>query len=146
MSRFQKISLVLLRISMGWLFFYAGITKILNPNWSAASIIRGATRFPGFYNWLLNPSILPVVNFMNEWGLALLGVSLIIGFLVRPAAFFGAILMGLYYLAQLKFPYPNPHSLIVDEHIIYIFILLYFSAARAGKVWGLDGYFRRRLG
>ncbi len=131
---------------MGWFFFYAGITKVLDPKWSAASTIKGATVLAGFYNWLLDPSILPVVNFMNEWGLTLLGVSLIVGFLVRPASFFGAILMALYYLAQLKFPYPNPHSLIVDQHIIYIFILLYFAAARAGKAWGLDGYFRRRLG
>lgn len=146
MSRFQKISLVLLRVSLGWLFLYAGLTKIINPKWSARGLLSGASTFPEFFHWLGRPDILPIINFMNEWGLALLGVSLIIGFLVRPAAFLGAILMALYYFAQLKFPYPNANSYIVDEHIIYIFVLLYFVAIRAGKTWGLDGYFRRRLG
>ena len=146
MSRFQKISLVLLRISMGWFFFYAGITKVLDPKWSAASTIKGATILADFYNWLLTPSVLPVINFLNEWGLVLLGVSLIVGLFVRLSSVLGALLMLLYYLAQLKFPYPNPYSFIVDQHIIYIFALLYFAAIRAGKTWGLDGYFRRRLG
>ena len=131
---------------MGWLFFYAGITKILDPKWSAASTIKGAAILQGFYSWLLNPAILPAVNFINEWGLLLLGVSLILGFLVRPSAILGALLMALYYLAQLKFPHPSPYTYMVDEHIIYIFAVLYFAAARAGKIFGLDGYFRRRLG
>ncbi len=130
---------------MGWLFFYAGITKILNPNWSAAGYIAGAKNFNGLYALLLRPDILPIINFVNEWGLLLLGVSLIIGFFVRPVAILGSLLMLLYYLA-LSFPYPNANSLVVDEHIIFIFVLLYFSAIRAGKVYGLDGYFRRRLG
>ncbi|MDO8504545.1 MAG: DoxX family protein [Candidatus Liptonbacteria bacterium] len=146
MSRFQKVSLLFARVSLGWLFFYSGITKILNPDWSAAGYIKGAQIFPSFFAWLLRPDILPTVNFLNEWGQLLLGVSLIIGFLVRPSAFFGAALLALYYLAALKFPYPNANSYIVDEHIIYIFILLYFAAIRAGKVFGLDGYFRHRLG
>jgi thiosulfate dehydrogenase [quinone] large subunit len=146
MNRFQKISLVLLRISIGWLFFYAGITKIINPAWSAEGLLKNATLFRGFYLWLARPEVLPTVNFLNEWGLLLLGVSLILGFLVRPSAILGAALMTLYYLAQLDFPYPNPHSYIVDEHIIYALLLLYFAAIRAGKTFGLDGYFRRRLG
>lgn len=146
MSRFQKITLALLRVSMGWLFFYAGITKVLDPKWSAASTIKGSVILPDFFGWLLRPDILPIVNFVNEWGLTLLGISLIIGFLVRPSSFLGAILMVLYYVAQLKFPYPNPHAYIVDEHIVYALVLLYFMAIGAGKIWGLDGYFRKRLG
>lgn len=146
MSKLQKISLFLLRASLGWLFFYAGLTKLINPNWSAAGFLSGASTFPGFFHWLARPEILPVINILNEWGLALLGVSLILGIFVRFSSFFGAILMILYYLAQLKFPYPNANSFIVDEHIIYALVLLYFIAVRAGKTWGLDGFFRRRLG
>src|SRR3989338_4979846 len=41
MTTFQKFSLFLLRIAMGWLMFYAGITKILDPNWSAAEYLTG---------------------------------------------------------------------------------------------------------
>ena len=39
MSRFQKMSLVLLRLGLGWLMFYAGITKVLDPSWSAAGYL-----------------------------------------------------------------------------------------------------------
>ena len=140
MTKFQKISLFLLRLSMGWLMFYACITKVLNPSWSAAVYLANAKTFTGFYQWLLQPNILPVINFVNEWGLTLLGVSLILGVFVRLSSVLGALLMLLYYLPILDFPYPNPHSYLVDEHIIYILVLLYFAVARAGRVYGLENW------
>src|SRR3989338_7218159 len=113
MTQTQKISLFLLRIGIGWLMFYAGITKVLNPAWSAQGYLKGAKTFPGFYQWLLQPDILPIINFINEWGLTLLGVSLILGIGVRLSSIFGAVLMLLYYFPILDFPYPNPHSYVV---------------------------------
>ena len=139
-DKFQKISLFLLRVGTGWLMFYAGITKILNPAWSAAGYLKGAKSFVGFYNWLSQPDILPVVNFINEWGLTLLGISLILGIGVRLSSILGGVLMLLYYFPILDFPYPNPHSYIVDEHIIYILVLLFLAAVRAGRVWGLENW------
>ena len=62
---------------MGWLFLYAGFTKVINPDWSAAGYIGNAKTFSGFYNWFLRPDVLPLTNLINEWGLTLLGVSLI---------------------------------------------------------------------
>ena len=138
MTKGQKISLFLLRISMGWLMFYAGITKVLNPEWSAVGYLKGAKTFAGFYNWLLQPGILPIVNFLNEWGLTLLGISLIFGIAVRLSSVLGAILMLLYYFPALEFPYIKPFSFLVDEHIIYALILLFFMAVKAGRVWGFD--------
>ncbi len=140
---FQNLSLFLLRVTMGWMFFYAGITKVLNPEWSAAGYLKGAKTFSWFFQSLLNPSVLPVVNFINEWGLTLLGVSLILGVGVRLSSLLGAVLMLLYYLPILNFPYPNAHSYIVDEHIIYISVLLYLAAIRAGRVWGLEAWCSR---
>ncbi|MDO8496786.1 MAG: DoxX family protein [bacterium] len=139
MSKYQKISLLVLRLSVGWMMFYAGITKVINPEWSAAGYLSGAKMFVGFYNWLLSPSILPTVNLVNEWGLTLLGISLILGIGVRFSSVLGALLMLLYYI-PLGFPYPNPHSYIVDEHIIYAAVLLYFATIRAGRVWGLENW------
>ena len=140
MSQSQKLSVFLLRISIGWFMFYAGITKILDPNWSAAGYLKGAKLFVGFYQWMLSPGILPVINFVNEWGLTLLGVSLILGVFVRLSSILGAILMLLYYFPILDFPYPNPHSYIVDEHVIYALVLILFAAIRAGRVWGLENW------
>ncbi|OGF62601.1 hypothetical protein A3C77_03745 [Candidatus Giovannonibacteria bacterium RIFCSPHIGHO2_02_FULL_45_13] len=120
--------------------FYAGITKILDPNWSAAGYLKGAKTFVGFYQWLLQPNILPALNFVNEWGLTLLGISLVFGVFVRLSSVLGAILMLLYYFPILQFPYPNPYSYIVDEHIIYTLALLFLASLRAGRIWGLENW------
>lgn len=140
MTQSQKFFLFLLRIVMGWMYFYAGIVKVIDPNFSAAGYLQGAKTFAVFYQWLLSPNILPTVNFINEWGLTLLGVSLILGIGVRLSSILGGILMLLYYFPILNFPYPNPHSYLVDEHIIYAAMLFFFAAVRAGRVWGLENW------
>ncbi len=140
MSAKQKLSLVVLRISLGWLMLYAGITKIVDPAWSAEGYIKGAKSFVWFYHWLLNPSVLPMVNIFVMWGLTLLGISLILGIFVRLSSVLGALLMFLFYLAALDFPYPNAHAYIVDEHIIYMLVLCVFYCTRAGRIWGLDAW------
>src|SRR3989344_5476405 len=132
MTNIQKYSLFFLRISLGWLFFYAGITKVLNPEWSAAGYLKGAKTFAPFYQWLLTPSVLPVIDFLNEWGLTLIGVS------VRWGSYAGILLMVLYYLPILQFPKVGDHSYIVDEHIIYIFAFLALVGFDAGKTWGFE--------
>lgn len=119
---------------MGWLMFYAGITKVLDPNWSAAGYLKGAKTFSSLYQLFL----LPVVNFFNEWGLTLLGISLILGVFVRVSSVLGAILMLLYYFPVLEFPYISQHSFLVDEHIIYAAGLLVLGAFKAGRVLGLE--------
>ena len=138
MTSLQKFFLFLLRIVAGWMFFYAGITKVLNPQWSAEGYLKGAKAFTWFFQMLLDPSVLPIINFMNKWGLTLLGISLILGLFVRFSSLLGVLLMILYYIA-LDFPHPNPNAYIVDQHIIYISILLFFAAIKAGRVFGLDG-------
>lgn len=137
MTKRQQIALFILRVSMGWLMFWAGITKVLNPAWSAEGYLRSAKTFAGFYQWLASPGILPVINFINEWGLTLLGISLILGIFVRFSSILGAILMLLYYFPVLEFPYVE-RGFLVDDHIIYALVLLYLAAFRAGRVWGLE--------
>ena len=137
MTSLQKFFLFVSRITVGWMFFYAGITKVLNPQWSAEGYLKGAKAFTWFFQILLDPGVLPIVNFMNKWGLTLLGISLILGLFVRFSSLLGVLLMILYYIA-LDFPHPNPNAYIVDQHIIYISILLFFAAVKAGRVFGLD--------
>ncbi len=133
----QNISLFILRVSLGGLFFYAGITKVLDSSWSAAGYIGSAQTFPHFFAWFLQPNILPLINLVNEWGLTLIGVSLILGIFVRFSAVFGIALMVLYYLVVLNFPYVGEHGYLVDEHVIYIGAFLVLMTFHAGRVWGL---------
>lgn len=141
-----KIVLWLLRISIGWLFFYAGITKVLNPEWSAAGYLNSAKTFSGLFHWFASPGILPLTNFVNEWGLTLIGISLILGLGVRLSGVLGAVLMLLYYFPILDFPYPNTRAYIVDEHVVYIFVLLLLAALHAGRTWGLDAKWHSHFG
>lgn len=141
----SDLYIFLLRISMGALFFYAGITKVLNPNWTAAGYLKGAKTFSEFYNFLLQPNLLPITNFVNEWGLTLLGISLLLGIFVRLSSYLGAALMLLYYIPILHFPYvgTGTTSFLIDQHIIFILVLLFLGEVRAGRVvWWLG----KRLG
>jgi len=144
-NKYQRFMVLLLRLAMGWMMFYAGTTKVLDPGWSAAGYLKSAKTFAGFYQWLAQPDIIPFINFINEWGLTLLGVSLILGIFVRLSSLLGVLLMLLYYIPVLSFPYVG-HGYIVDEHVIYALVLLFFAASRAGRIWGLDALFGTILG
>ncbi len=118
--------------------FYAGITKVLNPAWTAAGYLQTAKTLPALFAWFASPANIGWVNFVNEWGLTLLGVSLILGIAVRLSSLAGVLLMALYYLPILTFPIVAPHSYIVDEHVIYALVLVFFAAVRAGRYYGLE--------
>lgn len=145
MNKVQKLSLLFLRLSLGWLFFYAGITKVLDPKWSAAGYLKAAQTATGLYGWFASSQNIGWVNFLNEWGLTLIGTALILGLFVRLAALSGILLMVLYYLPILNFPYvgKGATSFIVDQHIIFIFALLLLWSFDAGKYWGLNNTIRK---
>lgn len=140
----QKIALFLLRLALGWIFLYAGLTQIFDPSWSAAGYLTHAETASGFFNWLANPTLLPAINLINKWSLFLLGSSLILGLFLRLSSLLGMALVFLYYLPILNFPYVGSHFYLVDEHIIYLFVLLFFFTLRAGRIWGLDGWLTRQ--
>ena len=119
---------------------YAGYSHLSTPGWSASGYISNAQSFSGFYNWLLSPNILPIVNLLNEWGLLFIGLSLILGAGIKYSAILGSILMALYYLVILNFPFVGANAFIIDDHIIYILVMLYLREEKAGKVWGLGNW------
>lgn len=125
---------------MGWLFFYAGIIKIADPRWSAEGYLKGAKTLSWFYQFLTQPNLLPITNFLNEWGLTIVGLFLMLGLFTRFGSTLGAIFMALYYLPILSFPHPGANSFIVDQHIIFIFALACLASFRAGQIFGLDGW------
>lgn len=133
-------TLLFLRLALGWIFLYAGITKLLNPFWTADGLLNHAQTLPSFYHWLANPNLLPTVNAINKWSLFLLGVSLLIGLFVGLSSRLGIVLMTLYYLPQLNFPYAGKNYLFIDEHVIFVLVLLILIQTKAGQIWGLDGW------
>ena len=135
----KKIAIFSLRILLGALMLYAGVTKVFDPSWSAAGYLQNAKTFHSFYEFMSSDAILPIINIVNSWGLTLLGISLLSGMFIKVASYLGAGLMFLYYFPVLEFPYiPGAHAFIVDEHIIYAACLILLGIFDAGKIWGLD--------
>lgn len=140
----SRFTLFLLRVGMGVIFLYAGITKIMDASWSSAGFISSAQTFPELYAWFGTAANLPIVDFMVQWGMLAIGISLVVGALTRISSFFGIVMMLLLYFPTLNFPLAGAHSYVVDQHIIYALVLLLFITTKAGRFWGLDKWLAER--
>jgi thiosulfate dehydrogenase [quinone] large subunit len=131
---------------IGWHFLYEGLIKILNPNWTAAEYLAESKGpLAGFFTWFVAaPARLAVVDFLNQWGLLLIGLGLIAGFLTRYASFSGLVLLILYYLCNPPFPaytYTMPAEgsyLVVNKVLVEAAALWVLFQFPTGKVIGLD--------
>ena len=96
-----EVLLALLRIAIGWHFLYEGWTKLLYPGWTSVGYLSSSTGPLGaFFHWLAaDPVRVRSVDLLNQWGLLLIGLALMLGLLVRPAAIAGMALLSLYYIA-----------------------------------------------
>ncbi|WP_017342777.1 DoxX family protein [Halorubrum sp. T3] len=128
-------ALLSLRLMMGWVFFYAGIVKVIDPDWSArpflvnvdpANPLVDVWAAMADWVWLLTP--------LNQVGLTLVGIALILGAFFRFSALCGALMMLFYWAAS----YPFPDAIFIDFHLIYAFLLFLLGAAGAGRIIGLD--------
>ena len=136
MIALQKLSIPVLRILIGWHFLYEGIAKLLNPNWSAAGFLSESQwLLSGFSEWIIaNESILNIVNFLNVWGLILIGFGLILGIFTRLAAISGTVLLLLYYftnppLIGMYYAVPSEGNyLIINKTLIEAAALLVVAA------------------
>lgn len=129
----KRLVLFLARICLGWLYFYAGIVKVLDENWTSAGYLKGAKVMSGAYTLLLGDSVLPVIDFLNKWGLTFLGLSLIVGAGMRISVRLGVLLMVLYYIPVMRVPF-------VDQHVIYSLVLILLLEFGADKIWGVKGW------
>ena len=123
----MKIIITIIRIAIGWHFLYEGLIKLLANEWSAASYLNSTSGFlSGFYHWLAASSgRLAVIDFLNVWGLILIGLALFIGLFVRWASLAGALLLTLYYFA---YP-PFGASMYAGGGLAYIINSLFIEAA-----------------
>ena len=122
----MKNVITIIRVAIGWHFLYEGFAKLFADNWSAASYLNNTHGFfSGIFHWLAaSPVRLEVVDFLNMWGLVLIGLALFVGLCVRWAALAGALLLTLYYFA-----YPPFGFSIGGEGSVYIINPLFIEAA-----------------
>ncbi|HBH83812.1 MAG: hypothetical protein A2X05_12000 [Bacteroidetes bacterium GWE2_41_25] len=142
--------LTILRVIIGWHFLYEGIAKAFNPNWSAALyLMESKWLLSGFFHWLIsNNTTLQIVDFLNIWGLLIIGICLFLGFFSRAASISGAILLLLYYVANPPFVYSSvpsqSHFYIINYNLIEAIVLIVLASFRGEQLWGLQRYLANR--
>ena len=119
----KTIAMTVLRMLVGWHFLYEGLFKIVVPGgWSAAGYLRTSRWFaaPLFHYMADTPWLMKTVDLLNMYGLTLIGLGLIFGVLVRPAAAAGLMLLSFYYVAQPPFlaPSADGHFLWIDRNAV----------------------------
>jgi thiosulfate dehydrogenase [quinone] large subunit len=148
MSKKLFTFLGLLRLAMGWLFLWAFLDKLfgfgfstprnlawINGGSPTSGFLKGAVTGPlsGFYHSLAGSSL---VDWLFMMGLFFVGICLVLGIFVRFASLIGVTLLSLMYLALIP-PKNNP---ILDDHIIYILVMLVLYFGESGRFLGLGSW------
>jgi thiosulfate dehydrogenase (quinone) large subunit len=151
-SNWQIFSLTFLRVLIGWHFLYEGLAKLFSaPEWTARTYLLGSVGPAShvFKALAAHPALLNLVDFINIWGLILIGISLFIGLLSKPFKLFGIFLLLMYYLA-----YPPFASLgitapmegnywIVNKNLVEMAALLVLYLFPTSQITGIDRLFSK---
>lgn len=137
-------SLLAMRLSIGWIMFQGGITKVLDPTWTAAGYLTNVPSGNPFVGlWSMMAGV-PMVDMMVAWGLVLTGLGLMLGAFFRWSAFWASVMNILFWASSLKGGLlqglPVAHGWVIDSHIVYIMLLFGLAAFGAGRVFGVDRY------
>jgi len=133
---------------IGWHFLYEGIVKILNTSWTAYPYLKDSQGIFAdlFYTIADNPTLLEISNYINVYGLTLIGLGLILGCFSRIASIAGVAFLVMYYLSHppfigAEFMMPTEGSYLwIDKNVIEIgalMVLIYFPTSH---IIGLDRY------
>ena len=151
-NQYQFYGLVTLRFLIGWHFLYEGISKLLNPYWSSAAyLLDSKWIFSGLANTIVsNPNLLTISDYINMWGLTLVGVSLIFGIYSRYGSLIGMGFIMLYYLfapplVGLEYGKPNEGSyIIVNKNLIEACALWVLYSFPTSQHIGLDRFLQAK--
>lgn len=142
------------RITLGFTFFWAFVDKLFGLGFATKpenAWIAGGSPTYGFLSFgtagplaPLYQSLAgnPIIDALFMFGLFGLGTALLLGIGLKIAAIGGPLLMLLMWSAHLP-PTNNP---LVDDHIVFAFIIPALAAVQAGKTWGLGGWWSEHVG
>lgn len=149
-SKSKLTALVLLRLSIGWHFLFEGLVKVMNPSWSSKIYLLDSGGFmKSIFEWMANnTTVLPVIDFLNAWGLTVIGFSLIAGLFSRHASFAGMLLLASYYLSHPAFPgieymYQTDGSyFIINKTLVELFALYVIFSFPTDHFVGLERFLK----
>ncbi len=154
-ARLQR-GIAFLRVFMGLAFLYAGLEKIFDFSGSgkafdAAGFLKFATAGllpnmnglaqnavvnPTHQIWLnlaATPAAMSVINILVPYGELAIGIGLIFGVATRAAAFCGALMTLLFWIASWDFS-TGPFN----SDLVYAFVTGLLCYVGAGEFYGLD--------
>lgn len=131
--------LFLARVVMGGSLIGLGLRLFVGGGWDAwntIGVVLPSTYPRGpigdiFLNFWGNPFVIQLLI----WSSVLVGIALVLGIAVRLASYGGILIMLMLYLAVIP-----PSSVILNQQIMYIVVLLFLVAGEAGKIGGLDSF------
>jgi thiosulfate dehydrogenase [quinone] large subunit len=153
-TRWQEVSLILLRTLIGWHFLYEGFVKLWVPGWSregaplgawtAAGYLKAASGpFAPLFQGLAGSGALRLLDTLIPMALLLVGLSLTLGLFTRLGGLGALLLLSLFYLAQI--PTAGVHQpgaegayLFVSKTLIEAAAVLVLLAFRTEEIAGLD--------
>lgn len=151
MKKYLIWLLTTLRILVGWHFLYEGIIKLMTPGWTSKLYLMGSTwLFSGIFQKMAESQVIvSIVDFLNIWGLILIGISLFIGLAVRWSSIAGAVLLLFYFVAYPPIPghtfgtATEGSYLWVNKNLIELALLIVFAAVSSASFFGIDRLIKR---
>jgi thiosulfate dehydrogenase [quinone] large subunit len=146
LSRPQMITIVVLRVLIGWHFLYEGLSKLTTPGWSASGyLLQSRGPFAALFRGMAaDPGMLGTVNQLNMWGLTAIGLGLVLGCFTRLASAAGLVVILLFYLCNPPFvgyfySIPTEGSyLVVNKNLVEAAALAVILVTGSGQAAGLD--------
>ena len=138
-SAFERALIVYFRFAMAWTFLYASSHQVFDPAFTVVGFLGHTKTFHDLFAIFTTPLMAPVTTILVEYGHLLIGLSLLFGLMVRVSASFGVLLMLIYWLAHMDWPFiENKNNFVIDYHLVYAGVLVLLIVKQAGHVWGLD--------
>ena len=150
-NKLTKWALTIVRTAIGWHFLYEGVAKIMSSGWSSAAYLTNSKWiFSPLFQWMAgNSAVIAAVDFLNIWGMILVGLGLITGLFARWAAAGGTLMLLFYFVAYPPIPgymvgVPAEGSYLwINKTLIELFVLLAFVFIPATNFFGLDRLYAR---
>lgn len=150
LNKYRGIGVLLARVTVGWVFFYAGIEKLFGAQpftavgflkfgtigTTAEKVADGTIVNPTHAFWVDlagNGTLMPIINVLVLFGEVAIGAALIVGLATRFASVAGFLMMGLFWIAAWDFSHG-----VVEYHSVLAIVTLALGIIGAGEYFGLD--------
>jgi thiosulfate dehydrogenase [quinone] large subunit len=143
-SQLERSIIVYFRLTMAWTFLYASSHQVFDSNFTVVGFLSHTKTFHDLFAIFTTSTMAPITTILVEYGHLLIGLSLLFGLMVRVSASFGVLLMLMYWVAHMDWPFiENRNNFIIDYHLVYAGVLVFLIVKQAGHVWGLDALAER---